>query len=110
MWDGGHLWLSSLTRSQRWIDTQRDSRLAVVIDAGEQYQQLRGVEIIGRAEPIGEVPRLSTHCAEVADVERVFGRTYMPGGVFTTDGRHAWLRIAPTKIVSSDFRKLRTAG
>lgn len=37
-------------------------------------------------------------------MSRLFGDKYF-GGAFATDGRHAWLRIVPEKIVSWDFRK-----
>jgi hypothetical protein len=30
------------------------------------------------------------------------------GAEMTHDGRHAWLRVTPQKIVSWDFRKLAT--
>ena len=33
---------------------------------------------------------------------------YFGGGEMTHDGRHAWLRITPLKMVSWDFRKLAT--
>src|SRR5450631_2996895 len=56
-WTAGVLWLSSLVRSQRWADVLRDPRVAVVVDAGEEYHELRGAEIRGTAEPAGEVPR-----------------------------------------------------
>ncbi|HEU5085582.1 MAG TPA: pyridoxamine 5'-phosphate oxidase family protein, partial [Acidimicrobiales bacterium] len=36
VWDGEALWLNSLVRSQRWTDLQRDPRVSVVVDAGEQ--------------------------------------------------------------------------
>jgi hypothetical protein len=41
----------------------------------------------------------------VADPERLFGAKYA-GVRFVADGRHAWLRITPDKIMSWDFRKL----
>ena len=56
VWDGTALWLTSLVRSQRWTDLARDPRVAVVVDAGEQYDQLRGVEIAGTATPVGGGP------------------------------------------------------
>ena len=30
-WDGTSLWLTSIVRSQRWTDLQRDNRLSVVV-------------------------------------------------------------------------------
>jgi hypothetical protein len=52
-WDGTALWLNSLVRSQRWTDLTHDPRIAVVVDAGTQYWELRGVELTGRAVVVG---------------------------------------------------------
>src|SRR3954453_16971563 len=60
LWFGWHderLWLYSITRSQRWADLQQDPRIGVVIDTGHDYDELRGVEILGTATVVGEVPR-----------------------------------------------------
>jgi hypothetical protein len=38
--------------------------------------------------------------------EKLFGERYFGGSLDGYDGRHAWLRLEPTKIVSWDFRKL----
>jgi hypothetical protein len=54
--DGAVLWLNSLVRSQRWPDLTRDPHEAVVVDHGKKFAALRGVEISGRAEPVGPVP------------------------------------------------------
>jgi len=108
-WSDGALWLFSITRSRRWKDLERDPRVSVVVDAGVEYSELRGVEITGRAEQVGEVPRGSDPAPELAAVEEIFARKYM-GGTFYPDGKHAWLRIVPEKIVSWDFRKLVAMG
>ena len=107
VWDGAALWLSSLVRSQRWTDLSRDPRVAVVVDTGEQYDVLRGVEITGTATPVGPVPREPTGpVPELAGPERLFARKYAGIDEFTPDGRHGWLRVTPEKIVSWDFRKI----
>jgi nitroimidazol reductase NimA-like FMN-containing flavoprotein (pyridoxamine 5'-phosphate oxidase superfamily) len=105
-WDGSCLWLYSLTRAQRWADLRRDPRISVLIDAGHHYHELRGVEISGTAEVVGEIPRTGEPCAELEPVEAQFGRKYFGGGPMTHDQRHGWLRITPAKISSWDFRKL----
>lgn len=104
-WDGAALWLTSIVRSQRWTDIQRDPRLSIVVDAGDDYMELRGVEIQGRAEAVGEVPRTGEPVPELDEPEKIFADKYS-GGVVFHDGRHAWLRIVPDKVVSWDFRKL----
>ena len=107
VWDGAALWLYSIVRSQRWVDLQRDPRIGVVVDAGDDYVELRGVEITGRVAVVGEVPRVGETSAALEPVERAFGRKYFPDtDSIYFDRRHAWLRLTPTKIASWDFRKI----
>ena len=105
VWDGASVWLTSIIRSQRWTNVARDPRVSVVVDAGNDYGELRGVEVLGTAEVVGDVPRTSGPDEHVAEAERLFGEKYLRGP-FIADGRHAWLRIRPDKLVSWDFRKL----
>lgn len=104
-WHGGALWLTSVVRSQRWTDLRRDPRVAVVVDAGTAYDELRGVELRGRVEVVGEVPRTGAPVPELVGPEQLMADRYL-GGTFVHDGRHAWLRLVPDKITSWDFRKL----
>ncbi len=109
VWDGTSLWLSSVVRSQRWTDLMRDPRVAVVIDAGVEYTELRGVELSGEVVPVGDdtahrpppIPSSTTS-------EQLFADKYTGGVKVPPDGRHAWLRLTPEKLVSWDFRKLAT--
>jgi PPOX class probable F420-dependent enzyme len=105
VWDGVALWLTSVVRSQRWTDLQRDGRIAVVVDAGDDFMELRGVELRGTAEQVGEVPRTGEPVAELDSAERLYADKYA-GGQIVHDGRHAWLWVVPDKIVSWDFRKM----
>jgi hypothetical protein len=105
VWQGGALWLTSLSRSQRWTDLQNDPRVAVVVDAGEAYGELRGVELRGRVEVVGEVPRTGEPVPDLDGPEQAFADRYTDGTIIR-DGRHAWLRLVPEKITSWDFRKL----
>jgi hypothetical protein len=103
-WDGHSLWLTSIVKSQRWTDIGRDHRVSVIVDAGVEFTELHGVELRGVAEVVGEVPRTGEPVAELQTPERIFADKYA-GGQMHHDGRHAWLRVAPEKIVSWDFRK-----
>jgi hypothetical protein len=104
-WLEGTLWLTSLSRSQRWKDLMTDPRIAVVVDAGDAYDELRGVELRGRVEVVGEVPRTGEPVPELAAPEQAFADRYSAGKVII-DGRHGWLRLVPEKITSWDFRKI----
>jgi len=110
LWDDsdgdGVMWLTSLSRSQRWTDLMADPRIAAVVDAGhDDYTQLRGVELRGSVEVVGEVPRTGEPHPELERVEQAFADRYT-GGHVGIDGRHAWLRLRPEKITSWDFRKV----
>jgi hypothetical protein len=105
-WDGTHLWIYSITRSQRWADLSADPRISAVVDAGVDYFELLGVEITGSAEIVGEVPRTGAPDSNLAAIEKIFAQKYMGQDEMFHDGRHAWMRITPTKIASWDFRKL----
>ncbi|MFF4585818.1 pyridoxamine 5'-phosphate oxidase family protein [Streptomyces sp. NPDC001388] len=106
LWDGSALWLYSVVRSKRWTQLRRDPRVAIVIDTGEEYESLRGVELSGTVEFVGEAPRTGELCAELDSVETLFARKNFGLDAMPHDGRHAWVRLRPEKIVSWDFRKL----
>src|SRR6267378_3710316 len=97
VWDGEALWLNSLTKSQRWADLERDPRVAVVVDAGVGYGELRGVEIRGTVAPVDR--------AEAAGPAQGFADKY-GNGVVGDDGCYGWHPLTPEKITSWDFRKI----
>ena len=106
VWDGVSMWLYSVVRSRRFADLRRDPRVAVVVDTGEEYDELRGAELSGRVEFVGEIPRTGELRAELDVPETLFARKNFGLDEMPHDGRHAWLRLTPEKIVSWDFRKL----
>ncbi|MEU9761394.1 pyridoxamine 5'-phosphate oxidase family protein [Streptomyces sp. NPDC047985] len=105
-WDGTSLWLYSITRSLRWSQLRTDPRIAVVVDDGVEYGELRGVELSGRVVPVGETPRTGAPCPELDVPERLFAQKYFGTDAMPHDGRHAWLRLTPQTVASWDFRKL----
>ena len=105
VWDGSALWLNSTFRSQRWRDLERDPRASVVVDAGVEFTELRGVELSGRVTVASEVPRTERADPRLAEPERLYAMKYAGVPDFVPDGRHAWLRLEPDRLVSWDFRK-----
>ena len=109
MWflhDAAALTMLSQANTQKVRNLRRDPRVAVVVDSGEEYDQLRGVELSGRVEFVGEVPRRGELCAELDTAETLFARKNFGLEEMPHDGRHAWARLTPQKIVSWDFSKL----
>ena len=107
LWLDGVLWLYSITRSQRWTDLQRDPRIGIVVDAGHDYLELRGVEITGTVDVVGEVPRTGEpHDQLPADRGACSRRSTSAATTCSTTSGTRWLRVMPAKISSWDFRKL----
>lgn len=101
------LWLYSTITSQRWHDLASNPVASAVVDRGDDYFDLRGVEVLGTVEIVGEVPRTGTPDVRLEEPELRFGAKYS-GSTMHHDERHAWLCLRPQKIVSWDFRKLRS--
>ncbi|MFG2644889.1 pyridoxamine 5'-phosphate oxidase family protein [Streptomyces sp. NPDC048370] len=108
VWDGTSLWLYSITRSRRWAELRADPRIAVVVDDGVEYGELRGAELSGTALFVGEAPRTGEPCPELDLPERLFAAKNFGLDVMPHDGRHAWLKLTPDAVASWDFRKLAT--
>ena len=106
VWDGRAMWLYSLSRSRRRADLRANPAVSVVVDAGIDYDELRGVELGGTVEVVGEEPRTGEPVAELEEPERLMAAKYHGGGELPHDRRHVWLRLVPGRVVSWDFRKI----
>ncbi|QUQ66412.1 pyridoxamine 5'-phosphate oxidase family protein [Kutzneria sp. CA-103260] len=106
LWHDRTLWLTSITRAKRWAQLKRNPQVSVLVDAGHDYAELRGAELRGDVEFVGEAPRTGENVPELAEPERLFARKYFGGDQMFHDGRHAWMRLRPHTVVSWDFRKL----
>lgn len=108
VWHQGALWAYSIVTSQRFKDLQADPRVAIVVDDGHDFTELRGVELTGEVAVVGEVPRIGEPLPEAAGAEAAYARKYQGSEDLEHDGRHAWLCLRPRKVVSWDFRKMPT--
>lgn len=54
----GEVLFETFGKSQKVVNLTRDSRIAVLCEAGDSYDQLRGVSIQGQAEIVTSGPRL----------------------------------------------------
>lgn len=70
------LWLKSLIKTRRWADVERDPRTSIVVDSGHDIEELRGVELSGKMERVGEAPRLGDPNSELEEPERLYTLKY----------------------------------
>ena len=100
VWDGTAIWINNLRKSRRSRDLAAGSPVALCIDTGEQYFDLRGAVLYGKPERVdGNDPALE-------GVRKGFGEKYFGGMEIPDTKSHFWLKVVPDRIVSWDFRKI----
>jgi nitroimidazol reductase NimA-like FMN-containing flavoprotein (pyridoxamine 5'-phosphate oxidase superfamily) len=99
VWRDGAVWINNLKRSKRSRDVREGSPIALCVDTGVEYQELRGAVLYGRFEAADEDPGLEPVKAEFA--EKYWGLDAIPDLK-----SHEWLRLRPERTVSWDFRKI----
>jgi PPOX class probable F420-dependent enzyme len=98
-------------KSQKVVNLRRDSRIAVLAEDGDTYDQLRGVSINGTAEIIDANPRLTEEMRFLvgvhftgqsqAEIERTAEQMAR---------KRVVIAVTPEKVMSWDHRKLSGKG
>ena len=96
-------------KSQKVLNLRRDPRITCLIEEGDSYNELRGVELVGRGEIIEEHERIFE--IGVSMVERQSGRPFerTPESIEMVENlirKRVGIKIHVDKIVSWDHRKL----
>jgi PPOX class probable F420-dependent enzyme len=109
MWYGfldGCIAVETKAKSQKVQNLRRDPRLTVLFEDGDYYEELRGVELVGRAEIIDDPDRLWT--VGVSVFERYYG-TYsdeVKPFLETMLHKRVAVKLDVERTVSWDHRKL----
>lgn len=56
--DEGVVWMRTYAKSQKVVNLQRDSRAALLVETGDSYAELRGVQLTGHIELSDDVERI----------------------------------------------------
>jgi PPOX class probable F420-dependent enzyme len=109
MWYGfleGCVAIETKSKSQKVANLRRDPRVTVLVEAGETYDQLRGVSIIGTAEIVEEPDRMWT--AGVSVFERYNAPYTEEMKPFVEQMMHnrVIVKLIPKRVISWDHRKL----
>jgi len=99
VWRDGAVWVNNLRRSKRSRDVREGSPVALCVDTGVAYQELRGAVLYGRFGVADAEPVLETVKAE-------FARKYWGMDSIPDLKSHEWLRLIPERVASWDFRKI----
>ncbi len=110
MWYGfmnGHPVFETFAKSQKVLNLRRDPRITTLVEAGDTYETLRGVEIVGHAI-IHDDHAVVTRAARSV-VERYFGLTSdeeLDAAAEMLASKRVAVEIVPERIVSWDHSKL----
>jgi PPOX class probable F420-dependent enzyme len=111
MWYGlldGRVYLETKARSQKVVNLRRAPQISCSVEAGESYDQLRGVAIEGTAAIIEDRSADEYWAAAVSVFER-YERAYteeMRPLVEQMMNKRVVIRIDPVRVRSWDHRKL----
>ena len=97
----------TFTKSQKVLNLRRDPRITVLVEDGDDYDKLRGVEIVGRAI-VHDDPEILMGVARTV-VDRYFGVENPDDLDAVAAGlanKRVAIEIVPEKIVSWDHNKL----
>ncbi|WP_194814725.1 PPOX class F420-dependent oxidoreductase [Nocardia sp. XZ_19_385] len=102
----GEIWFETKAKSQKAVNLRRDPRVTVMIEAGDTYDQLRGVSFEGTAEIIDDPDKL--FAVGVSVWERYTGPYSEEMRPFVDQMLHkrVAVRITPHRSRSWDHRKL----
>jgi len=111
MWYGftenGNPAFETYAKSQKVINVQRDPRITVLVEDGEQYEELRGVELVGTAI-VHDDPDVLIGVARTV-VKRYFDWNTEEELDLIAAGlanKRVAIEIVPEKVVSWDHNKL----
>ena len=94
-------------RSQKVRNVERDQRITALVETGETYEELRGVELVGRAVIHTDTDVKTTLARSVA--QRYFGFEEGPElelAMAPLIDKRVAIEIVPDKIVTWDHAKL----
>ena len=105
---GGKVYFETKAKSQKAVNLRRDPRIVVMIEAGDTYDQLRGVSIEGAAHLIEDTASDEYWAAAVSVFERYNGpySDDMKPFVDVMMNKRIVVRVDPTRTRTWDHRKL----
>jgi PPOX class probable F420-dependent enzyme len=105
----GDVWMRTYAKSQKVANVRRDPRVATLVEDGDRYAELRGVQVSGRLELSDDIDVICEIAAallvkyEGLDPEHVPAamEAYRPTAV-----KQVAMRLVPERTVSWDHAKL----
>ena len=101
----GAFYMTSYGKAQKVVNVRRNPKVALMIEAGDEYAELRGVMIRGRCEILED--EASVRAAFEGRTAAQANASPVQPGALDSAPKRVVLKIVPEKVVSWDHRKLR---
>jgi PPOX class probable F420-dependent enzyme len=106
---GGDVWIWTYAKSQKVRNLERDPRATLLIETGEEYGELRGVQIEAEAEIIRDLDQIVDYAKEMT-VRYSEGISAVEGdaeaGLRAQAPKRVAIHFHPVRVASWDHRKL----
>ena len=103
----GEIVFETFAKSQKLVNLERDPRIAVLLEDGSAYEELRGVSIAGRAELHRDPELLRRFAAEIIRRNRPdVPEALLEEAAAGMAAKRAAVVVKPEKIMTWDHRKL----
>ena len=104
--DDGCVYMTTYARSQKAVNLRRNPRVALLVESGVRYDQLKGVLMRGRAEVLDDL-ELCVRVLSRVHAKHVGELSGDVGELMRAQARkRVVLKITPERISSWDHRKL----
>jgi PPOX class probable F420-dependent enzyme len=97
----------TFAKAQKTVNLRRDPRITCMVEAGETYDQLRGVELVARAELIEDPAELMRFgVAEFEKYQNMKVTEALMPQVQMMANKRVLVKVRTERVVSWDHRKL----
>ncbi|AYF75155.1 PPOX class F420-dependent oxidoreductase [Nocardia yunnanensis] len=102
----GEIWFETKAKAQKTVNLRRDPRITVMLEAGDTYDQLRGISLEGHAEIVEDPEALFR--VGISVWERYTGPYSAEAKPFVEAmlNKRVAVRVVPERVRSWDHRKL----
>jgi PPOX class probable F420-dependent enzyme len=107
--DDGTVRMTTFRKSQKVVNIRRDPRVSLLVEAGRNYDELRGVVIYGKAEVVDDlevVKAILRRIGGAASLAEPAARSAADAVIAKTAAKRVAILIRPEKVVSWDHGKL----
>jgi PPOX class probable F420-dependent enzyme len=99
----GVFYMTSYGKAQKVVNIRRNPKVALMIESGSTYAELRGVMVRGRCEVIDDVEAVKAAFAHMAQERGARGPS---AAAVASAPKRVLLKLVPEKVVSWDHTKL----